>query len=1139
MKKVFVNILLFFVIANSLAIDYYFYNGKRIELKKRYDKIAIVSNLGLYEKNYIDKQVESMLLSEDSIKSEDNFYLISFAPDKSFSKIQLYLEKFASRPDIIKFVTYTYFGESPRVTQIPTDEFIVRLRRIEDKTKLEILNAQNNVRIIGPVSDEKGFLLKTNFGVNKNALELSDIYFNTGLFVYAEPNFLIPSEGFFNWSPNDALYPVQWALNNTGQTITTGGYTTYGDLTSTTGIPGADMDVDKAWDIVKGNNSVIIGVFDTGVDSLHPDLAQNLITGYNAHDNTNTVAIDPGKHGTCTMGIIGARSNNSLGVAGICGGNNTSNSNCKMMSFRLVNSSGSFTTDVNIARAFDTARVRGIHVSSNSWGGGTPSTTLMNAINNCATLSRGGKGTVILFSSGNDNRNPPNYPSYLSSVVCVGASTPYDQLKCAGTGNQFWWGGNFGEDANGDLEVVAPTVCPTTDIRGSGGYNTSGDYYNDFNGTSCSCPNASGVAGLIFSVNPNLTASQVKEFLYRGCTKIDNVPYNYSKTYGKWNPYFGYGRVNAYNSVQLALGVDVTPPTIVHNNIYSDSSTYPTIISSIIRDQDGSGVPTSGSNQPKILYRWNKNGVGWSNFDSAYAKSISGDSIFIFQIPCVGRQTEIQYYIKATDNSGNIAKFPHLANTSFPYTLCYFAIGNLTTVSNKLSGWTATDAYYSTSPNISFANYTILNTWIKINLRHTYLSDEQFLYIWSPISDASNNRKSLLGEDMTIGSGTIGITSATVTDSATKFWKDGTQPYLNGFYKPEYILRGFNGTSTSGNWKFANYDGVSGDIPYFDSIRISFLTMNGVVSSCARLDSEIDSVCNFGDVFIGNVYTKDFYLKNVGNSILNIYSTSFSGAYASSFTLLNSPSSISVGDSGKFTIQLILSGTSPGESNTLGNPDNNEIATLNINNNDPSKSTFKVSLQTGSVSPVELISFTANVIKRNVLLNWVTSRETNNKGFEIQRAQTDNQNLEFLKIGYVNGKGNSNSQTSYCFTDEKINSGKYTYRLKQIDLNGNYTYYNLYDEIEVSLPKKFSISQNYPNPFNPLTKIEFDLPVNCNVTINLYDITGREIKTLLNENKKAGYYTLEFTAGNVASGVYFYRIVAGNYSEIKKMVLIK
>lgn len=1132
MRIKFILIFIFSVSTLSFSIDYYYYSGNRIDLQKRYDRVAVVVNTGIYAKDYADSQIKSLMSGGDSLKSVDNFYLISFGTDRNFSKVQSYINLFSRRPDLIKFATYTYYGDSRKVTQIPTDEFLVRLRRAEDKSKLDILNAQNRVHIVGPITDEKGFLLKSGDGNNKNALELSDIYFNTGMFEYAEPDFLIPSAGFFNWTPNDPLYPVQWTLNNTGQSITTAGEITYGDLTSTNGIPNADMDVDKAWDIVKGNNSVIIGVFDTGVDSVHSDLAQNLIAGYNAYANTNSVATDPGSHGTCTMGIIGARSNNGTGVAGICGGDNTSNSNCKMMSFRLVDNAGNFTTNANIARAFDTARVRGIHVSSNSWGGGTPVAVLTNAINNCANNGRGGRGTVILFSSGNDGKNPPSYPSYLAAVVCVGASTANDQSKNTGTGNQFWWGGNYGEDANGDLDVVAPTICPTTDIHGSGGYST-GDYEYNFNGTSCACPNAAGVTGLIFCVNPNFTSAQVKDFLLRGCNKIDNVSYSYSKTYGKWNPYFGYGRVNAYNSVELALGSDVTPPTIVHDNVYSDSSTYPTRIYATIRDQDGSGVPVSGTNQPKIIYRWNKNGAGWSNFDSAYARTIVGDSLFTFKIPCVGRQTEIQYYIRAFDNAGNSTTFPRLASTSYPYTLCYFAIGNLTNVSNKLSAWTAADAYYSISPAVNFPSYKILSTCVKINLRHTYLSDEEFLYIWSPGSDANNNRKQLFGYNFPAGV-TTGINGATVTDSSSKFWLNGTHPYTNGYYKPEYIMRGYNGTDANGNWQFVNLDAASGDVPNFDSLRISFLTMNGVVSSSARLDYETDSICSFN---VGGG-VKDFYLKNVGNDVLKINSTSFTGLWASLFTLLSSPVSINTGDSGKFTISMdwplkskIINGNN--------NIDAFEDAILNISTNDPSKLTFRVSLQTPTAAPVELTAFSGTVIKRDVHLSWATGTEINNKGFEIERADVNSPAHGYIKIGYVNGKGNSNTQTKYSFNDLKLKTGKYNYRLKQIDLNGSYTYYNLPGEVEISLPKSFSLSQNYPNPFNPLTKIDFDLPYDCSVSIKIYDISGREIKILLNEKKTAGYYTLDFNSGSISSGVYFYRIVADNYKEVKKMLVIK
>jgi hypothetical protein len=117
--------------------------------------------------------------------------------------------------------------------------------------------------------------------------------------------------------------------------------------------------------------------------------------------------------------------------------------------------------------------------------------------------------------------------------------------------------------------------------------------------------------------------------------------------------------------------------------------------------------------------------------------------------------------------------------------------------------------------------------------------------------------------------------------------------------------------------------------------------------------------------------------------------------------------------------------------------------------------------------------------------------------------------------------------------------GKYNYRIKQIDLNGNYKFYDLPNEVDVTLPKNFSLSQNYPNPFNPATKIDFDIPYDSYVTVKIFDITGREMKTLLNEKRTAGYYTLDINSGNLSSGVYFYRMTADKFSEVKRMLIIK
>lgn len=199
--------------------------------------------------------------------------------------------------------------------------------------------------------------------------------------------------------------------------------------------------------------------------------------------------------------------------------------------------------------------------------------------------------------------------------------------------------------------------------------------------------------------------------------------------------------------------------------------------------------------------------------------------------------------------------------------------------------------------------------------------------------------------------------------------------------------------------------------------------------------------------------------------------------------------------------------------------------------------------------PVELSSFTSSVNQRNVTLNWMTSSEKNNSGFEIyQSSKSDPDNWK--RIGFVNGAGNSSSSNSYTFEDKNLSTGKYSYRLKQVDFNGDFKYYNLSDEIEIGIPMKYSLYQNYPNPFNPSTVIDYDIPEDANVTLKIFDMTGRELLTLVNEFKSAGYYTQVFNPfGNgmsISSGAYFYRIesdpASGNgngFVSAKKMVLLK
>ncbi len=201
---------------------------------------------------------------------------------------------------------------------------------------------------------------------------------------------------------------------------------------------------------------------------------------------------------------------------------------------------------------------------------------------------------------------------------------------------------------------------------------------------------------------------------------------------------------------------------------------------------------------------------------------------------------------------------------------------------------------------------------------------------------------------------------------------------------------------------------------------------------------------------------------------------------------------------------------------------------------------------TDSPMPVELASFTFGVKGRDVNLRWVTTMEENNYGFEIYRIQSGLNELDpgnWINVGFVKGNGNTTNTSEYNFSDKKLNSGKFNYKLKQIDYNGNYEYYALTGTVEISNAKQNNLHQNYPNPFNPVTNIDYEISQDSKVMIKVYDLTGKEVATLVNNQMKAGFYTVQFNASNLASGNYFYKLTTnsnGNQSVIiKRMVVIK
>ncbi|HRE10857.1 MAG TPA: BNR-repeat neuraminidase N-terminal domain-containing protein [Ignavibacteria bacterium] len=195
--------------------------------------------------------------------------------------------------------------------------------------------------------------------------------------------------------------------------------------------------------------------------------------------------------------------------------------------------------------------------------------------------------------------------------------------------------------------------------------------------------------------------------------------------------------------------------------------------------------------------------------------------------------------------------------------------------------------------------------------------------------------------------------------------------------------------------------------------------------------------------------------------------------------------------------------------------------------------------------PVMISGFFANVLMRDVKLRWVTEAEINNRGFYIERRIkiSDNSFSNWQQLGFIEGSGTTGLPVEYSYIDRKLGKGIYQYRLRQVDLNGNYEYHFLPNEQVIGSPVKFDLGQNYPNPSNPVSKIDFTVPFTGKVSLRIYDLLGREVVTLIDKELEADYYSAEFNGSNLASGVYFYRLTAEGgaekFAKTMKLILVK
>ncbi|HEX9653973.1 MAG TPA: FlgD immunoglobulin-like domain containing protein, partial [bacterium] len=196
-------------------------------------------------------------------------------------------------------------------------------------------------------------------------------------------------------------------------------------------------------------------------------------------------------------------------------------------------------------------------------------------------------------------------------------------------------------------------------------------------------------------------------------------------------------------------------------------------------------------------------------------------------------------------------------------------------------------------------------------------------------------------------------------------------------------------------------------------------------------------------------------------------------------------------------------------------------------------------------TPVELVAFNATVDGQDAHLDWITATETNNFGFDIERRSL---NREWTKLGFIPGNGTTTRPSRYEFVDRSLQSGTYDYRLKQIDTDGAFEYSEMVTAT-IGQPTTFALAQNFPNPFNPSTEIQYQLAAAENSSqqrtlLKIYNILGQEVRTLVNEEQPAGFYSFTWDGRGddgqrLSSGIYVYRLQSGKFVATRKMLLVQ
>ncbi|MCI0450228.1 MAG: S8 family serine peptidase, partial [Chlorobi bacterium] len=639
-RTILVFVIAFSISASSLGQEYYFYHfNEKMIIKpyKGYISVKFEENTAQNDINnvynsltsYSDKRIDFTTRLDNG--SSSPVLLLKIKKEVSTDHLNLLKSNLAADRRVKSVgMCFTY---NDKVLHFTTDEIIVKFKKNVTGFDIQSLNRLYKTNIIEQISSfENTYLLSVDSNSTDNVFEVSSKYSITQLVEFAQPNFIrlgmlldAEFESVPPYMPNDTMIPNMWHIRNTGNNIPD----------SIQGIPGCDMNMLKAWDITTGNPTVLIAIVDTGIDTNHSDLRDNLCDRtlwYDAYDN-NQRPYDQHYHGTGVSGTALAVGNNIQGTAGVA-------FNCRVMPVRVF---GPFpaaaTTDLILGKGLNWAWMHGASIINCSWGGGIPTPMITHAIQNAVNYGRNNRGTIVFGGAGNDDTDSVIYPASMPEVIGVGGLSPCNERKnptsCDTKGGHGTdWGACYGND----LSLVAPTTyIYTTTLFGGWGLGS---------GTSVASPLAAAVGALMLSRNIYISGDSVRLIIERTAKKVGNYSYNVVKENGLWNYEMGYGRIDADSCLKMTpAGPNQTyervPPII---NIFPpESRVYNNPISVYADIYDNAGVGT-GLNSPRLYYRT----LQTNNLQVIIGSKIS-QYRFRFTFPLIPYSEGLFYYIAAQD----------------------------------------------------------------------------------------------------------------------------------------------------------------------------------------------------------------------------------------------------------------------------------------------------------------------------------------------------------------------------------------------------------------------------------------------------------------------------------------------------------